>query len=272
MLVSNSDNHKHNCQFAEESVRYLYGELDKAQKEQFSLHLNNCSSCADELKAFSSIHSSIQNWKSAKFDALSTPVIQIPAGLRQKSGAKAAVSSSWLTNLREKFPFSPGWVQAGAFAALLICLSIGLYFLNSFDQRERASEKTDNKITAEVPPFTNSEAAKIKESDSVSPNEKDFPKSENTKSAESSTNDLIDEKISATKKSAPAKVTTTRKNSEIKEKPVKQRLNRKNKEPEAYANAAPVNIRNLPKLNNLPEESEDEDLRLADLFDEIDAG
>ena len=49
-------------------------------------------------------------------------------------------------------------------------------------------------------------------------------------------------------------------------------MNRANKMPKANTNILSVKTRNVPKLNALPEEAEDEDLRLADLFDEIDAG
>ena len=267
MLVSNSDNHKKTCEFAEESVAYLYGELDDAQSAEFGLHLKTCSSCADELKTFSSIHCSIQNWKSAKFDVLSTPVIQLPAHSQHKSGAEAAVSSSWLTNLRERFSFSFGWVQAGAFAALLIGLAFGLYFIASSGKEELASNKTGKQTITEISPSSNNEVAKIKESDSGSQSVNDSGKSENIKSNISI--EKVDESISVTKKSTTGKVSTIRKNSEVKESP-KQPLNRKNKAAETYANAAPVNNRNLPKLNNLPEEAEDVDLRLADLLAEID--
>jgi hypothetical protein len=271
MLFNNSDNHKQNCEFAEESVAYLYGELDEAQSAKFSSHLEDCSNCVDELKAFSSIHSSIQNWKSAKFDILSTPVIQLPTDLRQKSGSVAALSSSWLANLRERFSFSFGWVQVGAFAALLIGLAFGLYFIASSGNEELASEKSNQQTITDVSPNPNNEVAKINESDSGSQNVGDSDKSENTKSNDSLTRGNVDKKTSVTKKSTPAKVSTERKNSEVKETP-KQPLNRKNKAPETFANAAPVNNRNLPKLNNLPEETEEEDLRLSDLLAEIDEG
>jgi hypothetical protein len=271
MLVNNSDNHKNNCEFAEESVAYLYGDLDAAPSAEFGLHLKPCSSCAVDLKAFSSIQSSIQNWKAAKFDVLSTPVIQLPTDLRQKSGAEAAVSDSWLTNLRERFSFSFNWVKAGAFAALLVGLAFGLYFIATSGKEELASDKNNQLIITEVSPNSNNEVAKIEELDSGSQKVSDSGKSKITKSDDSLTNVKVDEKIPVTKKSTPSKVSINRKNPESKELP-KQPLNRKNSAPEVYANAAPVNNRNLPKLNNLPEEAEEEDLRLADLFDEIDEG
>ena len=272
MLFSSSDNHKQNCEFAEESVAYLYGEMDESQSGKFSLHLEKCSNCAEEIKAFSSIHSSIQNWKAEKFAPLATPVIEIPSDWRQKSGAEATISSFWLRNLRERFSFSSGLVQAGAFAALLICLAFGLFFLMPSNNKELTSERTDKKFATEITTNSANEVTEIKELDSGSQNIGDSGKSESIKSGDLLTNVRADEKILATKKSAPTKVSKIRKMSEGKEKTPKQLLNRKTGAPEIYADAAPGNNRNLPKLNNLPEEAEDEDLRLADLFEEIDEG
>lgn len=272
MLVNNSDNHKHACEFAEESVAFLYGEMDEAQNAKFSLHLKNCSSCADELKAFSSIHSAIQNWKSAEFDVLAAPVIEIPKDLRQKFGAEVSVSNSWLANLRERFSFTLGWVQVGAFAALLISLAFGLYFLSFSGNQELASKKNETKIFTEAAPRSVDKNAVNAKSDSDFQNQGISTESENSKTSDSLTYVQPDEKISRTKKSVPAKVLVNLKNSGVTEKSLKQPLNRKIKAPENYANAAQVNNRNLPKLNNLPEEAEEEDLRLADLFNEIDEG
>ena len=264
MLVSNTDNHKQNCEFAEESIAFLYGELDESYKAKFSLHLENCANCADEVNAFSSIHSSIQNWKTAKFDILATPVIEIPTNLRQEAVKEAAVSSYWLTNLRERFSFTRGWVQVGAFAALLICLGLGIYFLNFSNQEELVVEKPDNKTIINESPTFDKEVAKADKPDSNSRDDDDYKKSE-VKSP------VNVENLSA-KKIFQSKVSINPKISENNRKISEKILNRENKMPKANKNILSVKTRNVPKLNALPEEAEDEDLRLADLFDEIDAG
>lgn len=264
MLVSNTDNHKQNCEFAEESIAYLYGELDESNKAKFDLHLENCVNCAGEINAFSSIHSSIQNWKAAKFDALSTPIIEIPTDLQQKSVKEATGSSSWLMNLRERFSFTRSWIQVGAFAALLIGLGLGIYFLNFSNQKEFAVEKPDNKTIINGSPAFNNEFAKadMPDSNSQDGNDSKQPKVESPVNVENL----------PTKKAIPSKVSTNPKISENNRKTPEKILNRENKMPKTIKNILSVKIRNVPKLNTLPEEAEDEDLRLTDLFDEIDAG
>jgi hypothetical protein len=267
MLVNNSDNYKHNCEFAEETVLYLYGEMGETQMADFRSHLKNCSTCADEISAFSSIHSSIQNWKSAEFDLIAAPIIEMPDGGRQKSDAP--VSSSWLANLRERFSISFGWVQAGALAALLIGPAFGLFFIASSGKQEQISEKKENTANNQAAPNIEEKTSEIAKSESKT--EDEFPEKASTPD-----NSLADvepeEKILPNKKSASTKISTNRKNPVVRESSSKQPSNRKIKAPEIYANVAPVTNRNLPKLNNLPEEVEEEDLRLADLFDEIDEG
>jgi hypothetical protein len=272
MLVNNSDNHKNICEFAEDSILYLYGEMGEAQIAEFRSHLNNCSSCAEELNAFSSIHFSIQNWKTAEFDNLATPEIKIPMDSRQKSGIEVSVLSSWLTNLRGRFSFSFGWIQAGAFAALLICLAFGLYLMTYSDQREHISEKKENQTTIETTPKLTDKTPEIAKSEPDSKNDDEINKIKESKPVEHLISVQAEEKNFPNKKAAAAKIFKNRKNSEDHEKAPKPSPNRKIKAPEIYANVTPVNDRNLPKLNNLPEEADDDDLRLADLFNELDEG
>lgn len=261
MLVNNSENHKQNCEFAEESIAFLYGESDESNKAEFNRHLENCSNCADELKAFSLIHSSVQNWKKAKFDILTTPIIKIPV----QSVRETAVSSSWLANLRERFSFQRGLVQVGAFAAVLICLGFGLYFFNFYNQENNVAGKTDSKTIVEVSPNPDNEIAKVEESNSNSQNQSDSKKAEMNQSADSPVKSPAVEESSSAKQTVPLKISTSPKNS------VNSRKSADNKIPKANRKISPVNNRSVPKLNALPEEAEEEDLRLADLFDEIDA-
>lgn len=263
MLVSNINNHKQNCEFAEDSIAFLYGELNEAQSAKFNGHLKNCSNCADEVKAFSSIHSSIQNWKAAEFDILATPIIEISTDSPQKSVKETIVSNSWLTNLREFFSFQRGLVQVGAFAALLMCLCFGLYFLNFYNQKNNLAENADNKNIDEI--------AKVEKSNSNSQNQSNSKKAETNPSADSQLKSPAVEKNSPAKETAPLAISTSPKNPANSRKPADNNLIRDNKTPKNNRKISPVNNRRLPKLNALPEETEDEDLRLADLFAEIDS-
>ena len=138
MLFGSSENFEHKCEFGEQAVVYLYGELDDSDSAKFNAHLENCEICADEIKAFSAIHFSIRDWKAAEFDALAKPEIRIPFDVGQKSGL-IPESKNWLTNLRELFSTSRIFVPLGAFAALLICIGVSFYIFSSDAQTEFAA-------------------------------------------------------------------------------------------------------------------------------------
>ena len=271
MLVSNNDNHRQNCEFAEESIAYLYGEMDESNSAEFNIHLENCSNCADELKSFSSIHSSIQYWKTAKFDILTTPIIEIPIDSRQ-TVKKNDVLSSWLSNLQERFSLSRCWVQVSAFAVLLICLGFGFYFVSFSNQKEVGFNKPEEKFTNKISSALIDEVAKVDESESNSLKENNSKNPEIKKSPDSSARSQVDKEILPAKETAPLKTSTKLKVSEINRKTTEKISTGENRMPKTNKNILSVKIPNIPKLNALPEETEDEDLRLADLFDEIDAG
>jgi hypothetical protein len=89
-----NNNHKNTgCGFTEELISYLYGESSASEKATFETHLQNCSICTDELQAFSGVHFSINDWKEKDFDALETPVIEIP-GNRDSLPDRAAQTGS----------------------------------------------------------------------------------------------------------------------------------------------------------------------------------
>ena len=62
-----NNNHNPSCAFAEQIVSYLYNETNAKEKAAFDAHLNNCSTCADELAGFGFVRSSIVEWKNAEF-------------------------------------------------------------------------------------------------------------------------------------------------------------------------------------------------------------
>lgn len=271
MLVNDSDNHKPNCGFAEETVAYLYGETDETQNAKLRAHLQSCSSCAKELSAFSSIHSSIQNWKAAEFDALSSPEIKIPYDSRQTANEK--VPGSWLTDLRQKFALTNGWIPAGAFAAVLIGLAFGLYFISFADSPELASERKHNQAPVETLSVSENKKVEIAETQPDPKSDDELDNSELLNVNDSPAFKETEKSVSPNVASAPERIATKRKTAVVKENLSKQQPSKnKTKATESYADATPGNNRHLPKLNNLPEEADEEDLRLADLLDEIDEG
>ncbi len=269
MLVANTDNNKRDCEFSEETVAYLFGELEDSKKAEFSSHLENCADCAAGLTSFSSIHSSIQNWKTAKFDNLSTPVIEIPWNLKTAE-QKISVSGSWLGNLREIFSFPHGLIQFGAFAAVLICLGFGLYFLKSSAPENIATEPKENQIINNVLSTPETEVAKIENFDSNSEKEKNSKESGITKLEDSDIKTSADKEILTTGGNLPVKVSAKPANKNIIQKSAFKNSIRGNRSPKNENNFPNDIYGSVPRLNTLPDEADDEDLRLADLFDEID--
>ncbi len=257
MLVGNSDNHKQNCEFSEQSVAFLYGELDKPQEAKFNLHLANCSVCADEIHAFSAIHFSIRDWKSAKFDLLATPVIEIPPDLTQP---EIAASNSWLANLRARFFFGRGLVPASVFAVLLICVGFGFLFFNNYNHKEIADNNNINKIITDDS-ATNKNFAATEKPDAVNQAESENPDK----------NQLAESDVKSTTQNTvlPIKEKVQTKPDNVKNSRQKSTNGRVDKIFQPSKNLQPVNRQSLPKLNNLPEDAEDDELRLADLFAEI---
>lgn len=102
------------CEYANELVSYVYGELEDREIQQFKVHLNLCRLCSDELESFGELRSALGNWKVetlAGFGSAAEPQIQ-PV---RKVSAIAA--------LREFFALSPLWMKgAVGFAAVVFCV------------------------------------------------------------------------------------------------------------------------------------------------------
>ena len=250
-----NNNHKNSgCGFAEELVSYLYGETDAAANAKFEAHLESCSDCADELEAFSGVHFSINDWKSTEFNVLETPAIEIPYATAPKTQAVSSVSSSWLSALRDLFSLSPrGWSLATASLAVLAVIGgIVLFGLNSRTASDLA--EANNKVlptavatvekTPEPANVTKNNNAPDRESKPLK--EPNSPQSELAVETKSKNNRAV--KASNNQSKKPDNTNST-KNGDGK------RSNKNEKEI-----ATPV----------IPDEEEDDTLRLAELFEEID--
>ena len=112
-----------NCDHANELIAFLYDELNDVESRAFRVHVDGCSSCNEELAAFSNIRSSVVAWRDESLGGAASPVVM-------PSGAVARASTpdrSALAALREFFVLSPAWLKgAVAFATLLLCLFAGL--------------------------------------------------------------------------------------------------------------------------------------------------
>ena len=242
----NNGHHNPSCAFAEQIVSYLYGETNNKEKAAFDVHLNSCSTCTDELAGFSFVRSSIVEWKNEEFLNLETPSIKIPYPI-----AVSTEKQSWLAELRKLFTFSPMW--ATAFAAVIICVGLILLavnFSNNNDVAESDNTPIESIVSPSVEPKDEQPIEKI--SDNIA-----SKSLENNQSKPSEIAPRIVPKNRITKTSnKPTKVLPNSNN------PTNVRQIKEDK------TTLVVKKREVPKLNNL-EDEEDNSLRLADLFAEV---
>ena len=118
------------CERASDLIAFLYGEADEGETRDFQLHLQQCSTCREEVASFGVVRESITAWRDeALAGFVSTPVATQP----QTKSALAA--------LRQFFDLSPLWLKgATAFAAVTFCVLTGLALFRS----DRAAVSSTN--------------------------------------------------------------------------------------------------------------------------------
>ncbi len=242
------DNNHHNssCAFAEQIVSYLYNETNAKEKAAFDVHLNSCSTCAEELAGFGFVRSSIVEWKREEFSSLETPSIEIPYPT-----AISTEKQSWFGELRQLFTLSRAWSMA--LAAIVVCVGLTFLVFNFSNNTEVAEDK--NKPTKSVvSPIVEK---RVEQPIEKIPDETAYQKQPNSPDTE------IAPRVVPKNRIVKASNNLTKKNN------VKQNSNslenvRKIKDDK---NTLAEQKQSVPKLNSL-EEEEDNSLRLADLFAE----
>ena len=107
------------CERAADLIAFLYNEADEHERRDFQLHLNECSTCSEEVASFGVVRESITEWRD---EAL--------AGFVSQPVATKATSKSALTALRQFFDLSPLWLKgATAFAVLAFCVLAAFAFV-----------------------------------------------------------------------------------------------------------------------------------------------
>jgi hypothetical protein len=237
------------CGFGEQLVSYLYNEINGAEKFNFESHLQNCATCADEFAAFSGVHYSINDWKLKEFSMLETPFIEVPSKISRfvETPELSENKSSWLSGLRRLFSLSPrAWSLATAsFAVLAVC--VGIILLANYKKVDELSQNNKPQKTAVSPTIEQPKVISTSETPENQPKPIIQPKNP--------TDDIVktDSKITG-----PIKVTDNSRQS----KKIENADVRKNNEPK---------INNQPKTPKVViDDEEDNTLRLAELFDEID--
>jgi hypothetical protein len=247
-----NNNHKNsNCGFSAQIVSYLYDEAEASEKVKFEAHQENCSVCAEEIAAFSAVRFSISDW-TEEFSSLETPMVIIPYEKARGSMEKveaSGVTSSWLTALRNLFSLSPAWTAATTFAAVAICLGLALVALNN-GTGDIAGTNTPKKPTSNVDTLTRIGASTNQPTPTPSKKEIGTPPKNNKK-------DVTTISSNPSPAPKPEKAVQNSNNSAPNRKDIKNDVKKT------------LQNRDEPKLSPYDDE-EDDTLRLADLFDEID--
>ena len=223
-----------NCKHSNEIVPYMYGELARSATSEFEAHLLECQVCTDEFAAMSAARYEVYDWKKLEFDPLATPAIEIPFG--------DVVAVSWIEKLRAAFAGS--WAMpASALASVAIVLAIVALFVVSRDQvNELAQEKgnvlaNDNTNTRKSAPQTVVNEPPAAPRGPAADPEREAPRPTVVKDTPATKRPVNNQPTTAPRSSAPR---------------------------QAAKQTPPV-----PRLNDFAEE-EDNSLRLAELFEDID--
>lgn len=117
--------HDHNCDLGIEMMAYIYDELGQAERSRLETHIWDCAGCTDEFAEISHSRFSVYEWKRTEFDAIATPVFQIPV----EGQVNQLPVDGWFTELRGLFS---GWPVAVAFASVAtVFIGVGLFALTN---------------------------------------------------------------------------------------------------------------------------------------------
>ena len=245
-----NNNHKNSdCGYAEQLVSYLYDEAGAAESAAFEAHLKSCAACADEMKAFSGVQFSISDWKANEFDALAAPIIEIPYERAEKTVEVAGIKESWLSGLRNLFSLNRTLSLATAsLAVLAVCVGIVLFALNARKGNDLADSGNKKPV--------------------ISPTVEKSPEQSNPTNVQNITPDLKPVIEQTKPQPEQAVQPTTKKTTVVK---ASQRETPK----DAKKTVPKKDDVRRNKNNDLPpgvlgDEDEDDTLRLAEIFDEID--
>ena len=255
-------NNNHNsCQFAEQTVSYLYGEAAASEKAEYELHLKTCPTCADELAGFGFIRSSVLDWRNEDFAKLQTPAFDIPATKSKNVFSPASnpsESRSWFGGLGKIFNFNPA---TAAFAVLVVFLAAALFALKFTSYGEIAGNKNDANLAHAVSPTVE---ATIKPAETIVAG-KD---SKISTPPDVKVTDSL-RRFAREPQTVPVKTTIKVSDGSSKIDAGSSDRSLKNAS-DKIKKIAPVKKQSVPSLD-VADDEEDETIRLADLFDEIDA-
>lgn len=256
-MMPNNHNHQ-GCGYEEQLVSYLYGETSPAEIALFEAHLDACAPCAAELKAFAGVKFSITEWKTEEFNELPAPAIFIPSQAPQNAPEPdRAGNRLWRSKLSNLLSLSPAWSLTTAAAAILaVFLGIAFFALNSKTGSEVAQRESNSKIA--VTPT----AEKSPEASNSNTNQNNSAEREPTLNAPQKT---PQPQIAVEKRPSNQSSTKTVNNSRPAPKKTETAVTPKN---DQFKRSTKNNNDVAPNI--VEDEDEDDTLRLAELFEELD--
>ncbi len=256
-----NNNHK-SCAFAEQIISYLYGESAPDENTEFESHLKICPTCADELESFGFVRSAVLDWRNEDFARLQTPAFDIPATKSESVFSPATnptESRSWFGGFGKIFSFNPA---LAALAVLVFCLGAAFFAFKFHGDGEIAGNK-NNANAAQAVVVSPTVETMIKPVETITA-EKDSKLSlpPDVKANDSSQRAARERQIMPVKTAVKVSDSSSRIDIGSSARITKNANDNIKK-------IAPVKKQQIPNLNDADEE--DETIRLADLFDEIDA-
>lgn len=267
------NNHKEHfnqpCEFAEQMISHLYGEAAETEKSFFDAHLLDCAACGEEFIAFDAVRDSILEWRAKEFEPLATPVFVVPSAENP-----ATVSHSWLDSIRAFFAFSPAWATV---IPILILVFGGLIFWSTTETVRDDSTKGDTIAEAnrKMMQESVSESKKIENATANSPDNSATNNAATNAAPRNSVGNQrrIDAvKNDAAKADAPKdNVAPTAAASTVAETQSSPKSKKTTVVPtDERAAKSPVKTSNKINVPSLAAgDEEDDDLQLADLFEEV---
>jgi hypothetical protein len=268
-MLDNNKYNKSQCGFGEQTIAFLYGEIESSEKSDFEAHLESCATCVEEIAGFSAARFSILEWRNEEFLPLETPLIEIPfekTPAFYNSEKDVEISVSWLNELKKLFTPSAALTASATFALIICCFGIVFFAIKPSNKIEIADvnlQKAEkavavepiNKTTENIDYGNEILDETSKMNLAKSPGEID---KENNRRNISQT--LPARNISVVKNAANNKIVVNNSFQPANQQKIKM-SNIENKKPLFARNG------NVPRLNNV-EEEEDKSLRLAELLDD----
>jgi hypothetical protein len=236
------------CKFSGELVAYLYRELAGKERLQFESHLAVCQACIDEFALIADSRFSVYEWHKSEFAPLETPVINIPDVRRNK-----VRETSLFATVSAAISFRPAFAAAAAIV-LFGSILIATEFLGD-EETARANEAGSGTSATVIPDRRPPTVATLNRVD---------------KGDEFITTPLAEEpkQVNAERRAKGVRISQPSSRG-LAQQSARTSAARADKLVPGKNQLTTSEARNEPRLNEFSED-QDESLRLAELFDDID--